>query len=277
MLLLIVGVIFGSFVNALVWRVWQHERLVTSGDKGQKDKNRQYSILHGRSMCPSCKHQLAVGDLIPIFSWLWLRGRCRYCHKPISWQYPVVELLTGVLFLASFTYWPWQIEAPVQAVLFAIWLTIVTLGVALTVYDLKWMILPNRLVHPLLAFGAAYSITAGTVNGDIVDQISRSFIGSVIFGGFFYLLHIVSSGRWIGGGDVRLGFALGLLLGWQKALLCITFASYLGTLVVLLLFISGKYHKKMKLPFGPFLLASAFVVLLWGQSIIDWYLRLSGL
>lgn len=276
-ILSIFGVIFGSFVNALVWRIWQQEQLVLKKNKLNASEKRRYSILHGRSMCPNCQHQLAATDMIPVFSWLWLRGRCRYCSKPIPWQYPLVELVTGTLFLVSFIYWPWQLTAASQAGLFAIWLVIITIGVALAVYDLRWMILPNRLVYALLVVSGVFMVAAGFISGSLGDQLFTSVLGSAVFGGFFYLLHAVSSGRWIGGGDVRLGFVLGLLLGWQKALLCITLASYLGTLVVLFLVVSGKYHKKMKLPFGPFLLTSAFVVMLWGQVIVDWYLRLSGL
>ena len=133
-ILAVVGLILGSFVNALVWRM--HEGL---------------SVAHGRSMCPHCKHTLAARDLVPVFSWLMLRGKCRYCKKPISPQYPLVELATSGLFVASYIWWP-SVFTGSQEAIFVLWLAILVGLVALAVYDIKWFLLPNKLIYPLSAW-----------------------------------------------------------------------------------------------------------------------------
>jgi len=99
--LVVLGLCLGSFVNALVWRIHEQDRLTGKKKKPHKKQLDRLSILHGRSMCPDCHHELKPKDLVPLFSWLSLHGKCRYCHKPISWQYPVVELLTAGLFVFS--------------------------------------------------------------------------------------------------------------------------------------------------------------------------------
>ncbi|HEX7368051.1 MAG TPA: prepilin peptidase, partial [Candidatus Saccharimonadales bacterium] len=141
--LTVLGLIFGSFVNALVWRLHEQE--------GKSKKSRQqYSILNGHSMCPNCHHELAAKDLVPVLSWLWLRGKCRYCRKPISWQYPAVELMTGLLFVGSYLWWPLSLQG-VGLFQFVVWLGFIVGFMALAVYDLRWFTLPNRIVYPLIA------------------------------------------------------------------------------------------------------------------------------
>lgn len=268
-ILALLGLAFGSFVNALVWRI--HAQSLS----GKTAASKELSVLRGRSMCPECKHQLGALDLIPLLSWLFLKGKCRYCKKPISWQYPLVELLTPFIFVVSYLFWPYEIHNVAQYGYFIAWLVALTLGVALTLYDLKWMILPNRLIYPAGMVGVASALLSYSAVSH--SQAASSVIGSLVFGGFFYGMYQVSKGKWIGGGDVRLGFVLGLFLGWQKSLLCLTLAAYLGTVLIGILFVIKKYHHKMKLPFGPFLLTAALITMLFGQHVIDWYLRLSGL
>lgn len=266
----VLGLALGSFTNALVWRIYKQS-------KNKKSKQRdEYSIMKGRSMCTSCGHQLSAADLVPVLSWTALKGKCRYCKKPISWQYPAVELLTAALFVVSYLFWPFNLNSAQDYVLLALWLVTVVAEVAMTLYDLKWMILPNRLVYPTGGLAVAFTITRFLITGDI-QVLLNALIGSVVFGGFFYGMYQISRGKWIGGGDVRLGFVLGILLGWQKSLLCLSFAAYLGTLLILVLVVLKKYHRKLKVPFGPFLLVAAFIVMLFGQYFIDWYLRINGL
>ena len=111
--LVIFGLCFGSFVNALGWRL--HKQL------NAKKPNPDLSILKGRSMCPHCGHTLSAVDLLPVVSWLSLGGKCRFCRKPISWQYPVVEMVTAVLFLVSYIYWPFTLNG-VESIVFGSWL-----------------------------------------------------------------------------------------------------------------------------------------------------------
>lgn len=271
----VLGLLFGSFVNALVWRVYLKDKAAsTKNNKGKKLP--KASIVNGRSMCPNCKHVLRASDLVPVLSWVFLGGKCRYCKKPISVQYPFVEILTSCLFVVTYIFWPFTLLSPADYFSFSLFYFLLTLGVALSVYDLKWMILPTHLVYVFNAFSAIYLILSA-FSQQSWQVLVNGIIGALLFSGFFYLLYQFSKGKWIGGGDVRLAVGLGLILGWQKSIFALTIAAYLGTLVIFMVFLAGRYHKKMKLPFGPFLLAATLLTVLWGQTVIDWYLQLSGL
>lgn len=284
----LLGLALGSFVNALVWRIYKQAEAQkklskktvkkTSASKAAQNKkvSGKYSILRGRSMCVECQHQLSAKDLIPIISWLSLRGKCRYCQKSISWQYPVVELVAATLFAAAYYFWPYTLSGFMSYEAFALFLMVITVGLALSVYDIKWMELPTKLVYALGGLGFMLSLSLAIGLGD-TSILTSALIGSAGFGGFFYALYAVSNGKWIGGGDVRLGFALGIILGWQRSMLALTAAAYGGTIIIVILYLLGKYHKKMKLPFGPFLILAMYSSALWGQAVINWYLQLSGL
>lgn len=270
------GLALGSFVNALVWREYLSEQNGTKKGKVKSKKSSDTSIVTGRSMCPDCGHELSARDLMPVVSWVLLKGKCRYCKKPISAQYPIVEALTSILFITAYSFWPFALNSLAAYFLLSTFYLVLSLGMALALYDLKWMILPTRLIYIFTGLSAVFLTFLAISYSDWSLAVS-GVIGALLFSGFFYILYQISGGKWIGGGDVRLAVGLGLLLGWQKSVVCLTIAAYLGTIVILALFAIGKYHKKMKLPFGPFLLAGTYLTVLWGQSIIDWYKRLSGL
>lgn len=271
LLLTIVGLSLGSFVNALVYRI--HEQDKTKS----KAKRRQLSIVHGRSMCPSCRHVLAPTDLVPLFSWLWLRGKCRYCQKPIP-DTPVPELLVPLLFIVSYVFWPvdlggWNI------VNFGFWLVTLVGLVALFLYDLRWYLLPNRLVYPLIAIAALHvALSAAFSSYGAVSVLGSASWGLIVGGGIFWVLFQVSGGRWIGGGDVKLGWLLGLLVGGPVASFVLIFlASLLGSLVGVPLLLTGGLGRQRRLPFGPFLITAAFIVQLFGATLVSWYKRQVGL
>lgn len=262
--LVLVGLCLGSFVNALVWRTHQQSTAKTN------KKRREFSISRGRSMCPHCKHSLAARDLVPVLSWLELRGRCRYCNKSISWQYPVVELSMAVLYCVSYLYWPYEFGW-VGALQFIVWLGILVLLMALFVYDLHWMLLPNSLVYTLLGLVGLQTIIGLASGVPDVWFVLNLILGSIALGGVFWLLFQVSGGAWIGGGDVRLGFAIGLLAGSLiNSVLLLFIASLLGTVVSLPLILQGK-KASHKVPFGPFLITATVIVYLFGASINSWY------
>jgi leader peptidase (prepilin peptidase)/N-methyltransferase len=260
-ILAIIGLAVGSFINALVWRVHQQ-------NKGDKSQN--LSILKGRSMCPNCRHELAAKDLVPVFSWLALMGKCRYCKAPISWQYPVVELTTPALFVLSYQFWPYT-WTPVEAVLFVIWLATLTVLIALFIYDLKWMLLPNRLVFPLISL-ASVLVFIKLISGEVVlgSSILMLALSVLAIAGLFEGLYIISSGKWIGGGDVKLGIALGLILMQpSKAVLMLFLASLLGTFSALPSYLKNN-RKNVRIPFGPWLILAAILVFFFGSSLINW-------
>ncbi len=269
--LALLGVALGSFVNAFVWRL--HEQSKTKSNKFKKE----LSITQGRSMCPECKHTLAWFDLIPVLSWISLAGKCRYCKKPISAQYPLVEVVVAALVPISWYSWPFLLSNIAAYLAFGVWIIVVVLLAALFLYDLKWMTLPNKLVYSLLGAATVFRLLECiSTRPNLKGYLLSSILGMAALGGLFWVIYQVSNGEWIGGGDVRLGFGLGMLLGAPKALLCLTGAAYLATFVILIIALLGKYHKKMKLPFGPFLIAAAYMSFLWGQHAIDIYKRLSG-
>lgn len=285
LLLLLLGLTLGSFVNALVWRLHQQSVVFSSQSSRKKEaakqrtkshglKAKDLSILRGRSMCVHCRHTLAWYDLVPVLSWVFLRGTCRYCKQPISMQYPLVELGTALTVVASYLWWPLTLVSAGEWLVFAFWVGIVTLLVALTVYDLRWMLLPNKLMYPLGGLAVLFVLTYSLVHQTAV--LTDSLLGAVLVGGFFYVLYQVSGGAWIGGGDVRYGFIMGVLLGWQKAILAVALASYIGTVIVLVLVIMHKYKKKMRIPFGPLLALGTWLSFLFGAQLIDWYLVLTG-
>lgn len=266
--LFLLGLCAGSFVNALVWRL--HEQ-----GKGRKTKNKKHlSILSGRSVCPHCRHQLAPGDLIPLFSYLRLRGRCRYCKKPISRQYPVVELSSGLVFAASYLFWPTSLGEGENLILFISWSAASVGLLALAVYDFRWMLLPSRIIYPTLIVAAAGRLVyiAGLEDLDKMQVVLDWGLAVVVTAGIFWLIHLISKGRWIGYGDVRLGLITGTILGTpSKGFLMIFTASVLGTLYVLPAILRGKTSIEARIPFGPFLIAATFLVLLFGEPVIDWY------
>ncbi|MDB5185915.1 MAG: putative Prepilin peptidase [Candidatus Saccharibacteria bacterium] len=262
LILVVWGLCFGSFVNALVWRIHEQSKAKT------KKARAELSIMKGRSMCPHCKHTLGAHDLLPVISWLSLGGKCRYCHKPIAWQYPVVELITALLFVASYLWWPYGFDT-IGTVMFAGWLAVLIGLVALTVYDLKWMLLPNRLTYPLMALWSVVIVIASVLRGD-VSLIVSSTLGVIFCGGIFWVLYQVSDGRWIGGGDVKLGFLLGLIVGGPlNALFVIFIASLIGTFVALPLMALKKVNRSSQIPFGPYLIVGGVLVFLFHEYFVQ--------
>jgi prepilin signal peptidase PulO-like enzyme (type II secretory pathway) len=262
--LALLGLCLGSFANALVWRL----------HKQQNAKNdQQYSISKGRSMCVHCGHTLHAKDLVPVLSWIMLSSKCRYCQKPISWQYPTVELVTSALFVLSYAFWPQEI-AGLEVIVFGLWLTALVGLVSLVVYDLRWMLLPNRIVFPLYGVATAMVIIQMVQAGSIQPFLT-SVYGVAIGGGLFYLLFQLSEGRWIGGGDVKLGFLLGAIVGGPElAVLLLFLASLMGSLSSIPLLALKKASRKTRIPFGPFLISAAIIVELFGEKVLDWYLNL---
>lgn len=266
--LIVLGLCFGSFVGAVVWRF--HEQAKPKGKKSKVD-SRELSILTGRSMCPSCRHTLAAIDLLPLLSWLSLGGKCRYCHKPISGQDPLTELALAALFVLSYVYWPMAFNN-VGVALFVFWLTFLVGLTALLIYDLKWMILPNKLVYPLLWLAVIQVLIKVVIFQDGLDGLMEAVWGLLIGGGLFYALFQLSAGKWIGGGDVKLGALLGLIVGGPVAATLVIFiASFIGTIVSVPLLAINRLKPTSRLPFGPFLIAATVIVYLFSAGIVSWY------
>lgn len=253
-----VGAAMGSFVDALAWRL-----------KIGKD------FVAGRSECEHCHHRLGVLDLIPIISWLILGGRCRYCKKPISPRVLLVELAMAVAFLVSYLCWPLGFESWQAVALFSLWLLYLVLLGALLVYDLRWLILPDKLVYPLIALGFAdAAIRLSLVPGvTLLDFATHVSFGIMAMAGVYWVLYTVSKGKWVGYGDVKLAIFMGLVLGWQKTLLTLMLANLIGLLTVLPGLVRNKLGPKSQVPFGPFMIVAFVIAGLFGDALIDWYIQ----
>lgn len=268
-MLAVLGLCFGSFVNALVWRVHEQAARKKAGKSAQAQDG--LSVTHGRSMCPNCRHKLKALDMVPMLSWLALRGKCRYCGKPISAQYPLVELLTALLFVVLYIWWPVAFT-DAQTVIFALWLALATGFMALIVSDLRWMLLPDRILYPTTAVAAVIAVIAAATASQPWLAVLNTLLAVAVGGGLFYALFQVSKGKWIGGGDVKLGWMLGLVTATPaRSGLMIFLAALLGTLVSIPLLLSGRMKRHSVIPFGPFLIMAAIVVQLFGHDILSWY------
>ncbi|MEK9135255.1 MAG: prepilin peptidase [Patescibacteria group bacterium] len=239
------GLMVGSFLNCVIYRLEQGK-----------------SFLRGRSFCPNCKHQLSWQDLIPIFSFLILGGKCRYCSQKISWQYPLVELFTGIIFLSILL-----TNSNIYAMAYL--LLVSCFFIIIFVYDLKHYIIPDKVVFPAIGVALAYDLLR-------FDLLGRSNLLASAFGaaGFFLAIVLISRGKGMGIGDIKLAFLMGLFLGWPNIIVALFLAIFLGAIMGIGLIISGKKTLKSEVPFGPFLTIGAFSALFWGEKIINFYFNL---
>ncbi len=257
--LTLIGLCFGSFVNAAVWRI-------------KKKKN----LWNDRSQCVHCHHKLAAYDLIPVFSWLSLKGKCRYCKKPISRQYPFVEVAVALFFVGSYLFWPYVLVDTAPWLLFGLWLAAGVMLAILFIYDLKWLLLPDKVTFPLIGVGVLTVAVKLIASQDIAATLISTALAVLILSGIYLVVFIWSKGKWIGFGDVKLGLALALLLGdWQLALLALFLANLIGCIVVIPAMAQSKLKRTSHIPFGPFLIAGFLIAGLFGPAIIDWYLAIS--
>ncbi len=256
------GLIIGSFLNCLIWRLHSGE-----------------SIL-GRSYCPKCKAKIAWYDNIPVLSYIFLRGRCRHCGRRISLQYPIVELATAILFVLAFIIQFSNIQSSINIavldkypisniqylLLFRNWFLIAVM-IIIFVYDLRWYLILDVVTLPAIAILFVLNLALRFSWQNIL------FCG-IIGGSFFLAQFLVSHGRWIGGGDIRLGALMGVALANVYQLALALFLAYcLGSIVGIGLILSGKKQWSSRLPLGVFLSTATVIVLFCGQQIIDWYLN----
>lgn len=239
----ILGLVIGSFLNVCIWRLPRGE-----------------SIIYPPSHCPSCGHALHWRDLVPVFSYLALRGRCRYCEARISPRYPLVEALTGGLFL--FLGWHYGLSPRLPAAL----VLVCVLEVAAFV-DLEHQRIPNSLV----LFGAVAGVVLNLLGGG--PGWLEMALGALAGGGVLWLV-AVASREGMGGGDVKLAAMAGLYLGWRSALVGLFLGVLGGGVVAAALLAARRLGRRDPMPFGPFLAVGFWVALVWGEELLAWYLHL---
>ena len=229
-----IGVILGSFLNALLFRF-----------------NTGKSVLHGRSACMRCGHALGAADLVPVLSFIFLSGRCRYCHTRISWQYPAVEAVAGLLAVLIFLQ-----TGP--TVWFAYWLAVWLVLLFIVVYDLRHFVIPWSASLALMALALlGIALAAGGQPGGAIG----SWWSGPALAAPLLLISLVSRGAWMGWGDGILELSLGWLLGITLGLTAFLLAFWAGAVVgvVLLLMAKNRYTMRSEVPFAPFLIAGCAV------------------
>jgi leader peptidase (prepilin peptidase)/N-methyltransferase len=241
-----VGLCIGSFLNVVITRLPEGKNLVFP-----------------RSACPRCGHLIAWFDNVPVLSWLLLRGRCRSCRQRISWRYPAGELLTAAVFVAAF------LRFGVGAELFVALLFLCAL-IAITGTDLDHQLIPDTITLPGVVAGFVLNLATARLDW------TESLLGIVVGGGVFFAIILISPSG-MGGGDMKLGAMMGAFLGWKLGLLAVLLGVLSGGLVAVCLLAAGRKGRKDAVPFGPFLALGGAVSMLWGRSILAWYLGRFGL
>jgi prepilin signal peptidase PulO-like enzyme (type II secretory pathway) len=284
--LLVLGVLalfglgMGSFAGATVWRL-RARQLVEDKAAGEKVSSKELknlepltkaSFSQDRSQCLHCHHQLAWYDLIPLLSWISTGGRCRYCKAQIGWFEPVIELGVAVFFVTSYLLWPLSLDSTIAVAQFILWLAG---GVGLTIlfaYDLRWFLLPNVIMFPIMALAAMYALLGVMGRQDIGEAILSLVFAIIILSGLYLTLWVASKGKWIGFGDIKLGLVLALFLAdWRLAFVALFAANLIGCLIVLPGLLTGKLSRGARVPFGPLLIGGGVLAMLLGQQIIEWY------
>ncbi len=274
------GAVFGSFAGATVWRL-RAKQLQYDQKNGEDINTREYKrlkpLVNGfgakdRSRCLHCKHTLAWYDLLPLASWASTGGKCRYCHAPIGWFEPLIELMTAALFVLSYLAWPFALATPLAWLQFGVWLAILVGLVIVFWYDAKWFLVLWLTIWPLLVLGVLFA-TLHYLQHPSVSLLLNTLGAVALLAGLYWLLWAVSKGKWVGLGDAQIGAVLGLvLMDWQKAFLTLLLANAIGTAIVIPGLLSGKLSRNSAVPFGPLLIAGALISFFWGSAMIGWFM-----
>ena len=277
-LIFVFGAIIGSFLNVLIIRANTGESLFWPG-----------------SRCMSCGKKLKWLELIPIASFFIQRGRCVKCKSRISWQYSIVEALTGVIFVLIF--WKiWNLPVP-SVVEGGFWILIFCLLIVISVYDFRHQIIPNGFVYAFIVLSLLFAIFENLNFGFVphsdgipleavisdfgfrISDFAYRFFAGLIFFTFFGLLWLVSRGRWMGFGDAKLALGAGWLLGLGNGILAVLLSFWTGAVfaVFLLLFRGKDFTLKSRIPFGPFLALGIVAAFFLGGGIWEFYLKFFNL
>ncbi|OIP71519.1 prepilin peptidase [Candidatus Atribacteria bacterium CG2_30_33_13] len=244
-LIFILGLIVGSFCNVCIYRIPKNE-----------------SIIYPASHCPKCRTTIKPVDNIPLLSYILLKGRCRNCGSKISIQYPVVELLTGMIYLIIYLIYGLSIQSLIYIILSSALIIIAFI-------DLNEQIVPDVISLPGIGVGLILSF--------FVPYLSfiNSALGVVVGGGIILIIALVGSMIFkkeaMGGGDVKLAAMIGAFLGWRYTIISLFLGFFLGALVGIFLVLSKIKSKEDMVPFGPFIALGSLITLLWGEKIIAWY------
>lgn len=254
------GTAIGSFLNVVAIRL---------------PKRRKFLQLQQRSKCPKCRHVLHPPDLVPIFSYLFLRGRCRYCRKPISLQYVLLEAITGVTF--ALLVWQYGVSGTTLVGLIG-----ASFLIALGTIDARLKIVPDNLSLPaiVVTFLANILVISHFGTNGLSAAMFRSLcgllVGAALGSLWFWLQWLVSRGRWVGTGDIRLGALLGVFLGMPLTLVALFLAYITGSIWAVVLLARRKVRFGSAIPFGAFLALAGVITFIFGSAVVSWYQRVIG-
>ena len=270
----------GSFAGATVWRLRAKELADDKAHDEEYDKV-EYKRLkplmsvktyQDRSRCLNCSYQLRWYDLIPLVSWIWLRGQCRQCRKPIGYFEPLIELGMALFFVLSYAFWPYSLDGGLEIARLALWLMA---GVGLAIlfaYDTKWFMLLDKINFAVIGLALASALIVILGSNYKLETLINIAGSVVILSGLYYLIYKISRGQWIGFGDIKLGLGLALLLAdWRLAFVALFAANLIGCLIVVPLMLMGKLKRDSHVPFGPLLIVGCVVAQLAGLTLINWY------
>ncbi len=250
-LIFILGLVVGSFLNVVICRLKTGE-----------------AIFKSRSHCVFCKEKLKWYELIPLASFVMQTGKCRSCKKKISWQYPLVEFFTGLIFVLIFN------EFSSYQFIYTCFLYLVSCFlIVIFVYDLKYYLVADKIIYPAIILSLIFNIYLWILNNDF-QIFFWSIITALASGGFFLVLFLLSKGKWMGAGDVLIGVLIGLILGAYQTIVALFLAFLIGAVVAIILLILKKKKMKSEIPFGPFLVIGTMISIFWGNILINWYLKL---
>jgi len=244
----ILGSAVGSFLNVVIDRTTRGETIL------------------GRSYCDFCKARLGTFDLVPLLSFAVLGARCRYCRKPLSWQYPTVETVTAILFDVSFWYLAESGNFSLISVAYILFL--VSVAIVVAAVDWKFSLIPTTFVFAASIVSLFYNYFLLT-SPAFIENIMAAF-GAAFF---FLVIVIATRGRGMGQGDVVLAFLMGIVLGVRGVVVAVFLAFFLGAVASLILIAFRRKKFGQTVPFAPFLIAGFLIALFWGAQILNWYLR----
>ncbi|MBA6389674.1 prepilin peptidase [Colwellia sp. BRX10-3] len=267
------SLLIGSFLNVVIYRLpkmleqgWKSECREFLADelaKPIKSDDSSITLSTPSSSCPKCQHKIRFYENIPVFSWLFLRGKCSQCQNKISLRYPLVELSTAILSVV--------IAANYGVTLTTLMLLVLTWGlICLTLIDVDHMLLPDQITLPLLWLGLLVNI-----NGAIVplhDAVIGAVAGYMSLFSVFWLFKLITGKDGMGHGDFKLVALFGAWLGWQLLPLLILMASAVGAVIGISLMVFKNHQREQAIPFGPYLALAGWITLLWGNGIWSWYL-----
>ncbi len=256
----VTGLSIGSFINVLIDR-WPQNK----------------SPFKGRSVCDHCGKTLGVWDLIPVFSYISLGGRCRYCHKKLSWQYPIIEIFTGFMFLGLFYYvfsspdLGLNTDLPMVSKLYYLSLLLVFSALlVIFVSDMKYQVIPDEALVILFFGSLIIWFTKDLSAIQIVNHLLAGFVAA----GFLGSVHLLTKGRGMGMGDVKYGLLMGIFLGTVGTLVAMYLAFLTGGVVSMILIISKRKKLSAKIAFGPFLVIGTVLAFFKGATWLNGFLNL---